>query len=171
MTGDDFNLLPHVVLPRQGAQIGDACLALIRQLQIMGIPLVNDLGAVTIARNKFLTHQALTAAGLPCPDTIFVNETPGFFHAVDQLGGYPVVAKQVSERQGDGVMKRGAKYHVFERAKAAMAPVAAAARLALIPVHTNIRHLCDNRDLWLNQFFGAVLAAAAHAFRFHGNRK
>lgn len=105
LTGDDFNLLPHVVLPRQGAQIGDACLALIRQLQIMGIPLVNDLGAVTIARNKFLTHQALTAAGLPCPDTIFVNETPGFFHAVDQLGGYPVVAKQVSERQGDGVMR------------------------------------------------------------------
>jgi hypothetical protein len=63
-----------------------------------------------------------------------------------------------------GVIERGAKYHVFERAKTAMTPVAAAAGLTLIPVYTNIRHLCDNRDLWLNQFFGAVLAAAIHAF-------
>jgi hypothetical protein len=63
-----------------------------------------------------------------------------------------------------GVIERGAKYHVFERAKTAMTPVAAAAGLTLIPVYTNIRHLCDNRDLWLNQFFGAVLAAAVHAF-------
>jgi hypothetical protein len=63
-----------------------------------------------------------------------------------------------------GVIERGAKYHVFERAKAAMRPVAADAGLALIPIYTNIRHLCDDRDLWLNQFFGAVLAAAVHAF-------
>lgn len=62
-----------------------------------------------------------------------------------------------------GVVERGAKHPVFQRAKAAMAPVAAAAGLSLIPVYTNIRHLCDQRDLWLNQFFGAVLAAGAHA--------
>ncbi|MBC2712402.1 MAG: RimK family alpha-L-glutamate ligase [Desulfosarcina sp.] len=105
LTGEKSSPLPHVVLPRQGAQIGDASLALIRQFQLMGIPLVNDLGAVTIARNKFLTQQVLTAAGLPCPDTVFVNEAPGFFHAVDQLGGYPVVVKQVSGRQGDGVLR------------------------------------------------------------------
>jgi ribosomal protein S6--L-glutamate ligase len=97
--------LPQVVLPRQGAQIGDACLALIRQFQLMGIALVNDADAVTIARDKFLTQQVLTAAGLPCPDTFFVNEAPGFFQAVEGLGGYPVVAKQVSQRQGEGVIR------------------------------------------------------------------
>jgi len=63
-----------------------------------------------------------------------------------------------------GVIERGAKYPVFERAKAAMAPVAAAAGLTLVPIYTNIRHLCDDRDLWLNRFFGAVLAAVVHAF-------
>ena len=97
--------IPHVVLPRQGAQIGDACLALIHQFQLMGVPLVNNHEAVSIARNKFLTQQVLTAAGLPCPDTVFVNDEAGFFLAVDQLGGYPVVAKQVSGRQGDGVLR------------------------------------------------------------------
>jgi len=105
VTGAHFARLPHVVLPRQGAQIGDACLALIHQFQLMGMPLVNGHEAVSIARNKFLTQQVLTAAGLPCPDTVFVNDESGFHHGVDQLGGYPVVAKQVSERQGDGVLR------------------------------------------------------------------
>jgi len=63
-----------------------------------------------------------------------------------------------------GVIKRGMKYPVFERAKAAMSRVAEDANVTLIPVYTNIRHLCDERDLWLNKFFGAVLAAVAHAF-------
>jgi len=63
-----------------------------------------------------------------------------------------------------GVVQRGMKYHVFERAKAAMSSVAKDANVNLIPVYTNIRHLCDERELWLNKFFGAVLAAVAHAF-------
>jgi hypothetical protein len=63
-----------------------------------------------------------------------------------------------------GVVERGAKYPVFERARTAMAPVAEEAGLEMIPVYTNIRHLCDDRDLWLDRFFGAVLAAVAHAF-------
>jgi len=63
-----------------------------------------------------------------------------------------------------GVVQRGMKYYVFERAKAAMSSVAKDANVNLIPVYTNIRHLCDERELWLNKFFGAVLAAVAHAF-------
>lgn len=78
--------------------------------------------------------------------------------------GYPRDALLVHGFDIGGVIERGAKYPVFERAKAAMVPVAADAGLSLIPVYTNIRHLCDNRDLWLNQFFGAVLAAAVHIF-------
>lgn len=77
---------------------------------------------------------------------------------------YPRDALLVHGFDIGGVIERGAKYHVFERARAAMLPVAADAGLNLIPVYTNIRHLCDDRDLWLNQFFGAVLAAAVHAF-------
>lgn len=63
-----------------------------------------------------------------------------------------------------GVVQRGMKYHVFERAKAAMTRVAKDANINLIPIYTNIRHLCDERELWLEKFFGAVLASVAHAF-------
>ena len=63
-----------------------------------------------------------------------------------------------------GVVQRGMKYHVFERAKTAMSRVVKDANVNLIPIYTNIRHLCDERELWLEKFFGAVLASVAHAF-------
>lgn len=105
VVGEDSAPLPQVILPRQGAQIGDACLALIRQFQRMGICLVNGPEAIAIARNKFLTQQVMTTAGLRCLDTVFVNDPAGFFQAVEHLGGYPVVAKSVGGRQGDGVLR------------------------------------------------------------------
>ncbi|MEW5908603.1 MAG: hypothetical protein AB1659_02255 [Thermodesulfobacteriota bacterium] len=63
-----------------------------------------------------------------------------------------------------GVIARGLKYHVFDRAVSALSHISHDAGVELIPVYTNIRHLCDDRDLWLNKFFGAVLGAVAHAF-------
>jgi len=63
-----------------------------------------------------------------------------------------------------GVVERGMKYHVFERAKEAIYKITNDAKIELIPVYTNIRHLCDARDLWLDSFFGAVLASIAHTF-------
>jgi len=63
-----------------------------------------------------------------------------------------------------GVKERGMKYQVFDRARAALSAVAKDANVTLIPVYTNIRHLCDERDLWLDKFFGAVLASVGHAF-------
>jgi hypothetical protein len=63
-----------------------------------------------------------------------------------------------------GVVERGMKYHVFERAKQAIVKITDDAKVELIPVYTNIRHLCDERALWLDSFFGAVLASIAHSF-------
>jgi hypothetical protein len=63
-----------------------------------------------------------------------------------------------------GVQERGPKYHVYERALKALAPVAQDAKVTLIPVFTNVRHLCDERDLWQNKYWASVLAGAAHAF-------
>lgn len=63
-----------------------------------------------------------------------------------------------------GVVERGAKLHVFDRAMNAISRITQDAGTTLVPVYTNLRHLCDERDLWLNSFFGAVLAAMAHCF-------
>lgn len=95
---------PDVVLPRQGATVGDSSLNLIRQFSLMGIPVVNDFDAIRLARNKFLTLMNLAADRIPVPDTVFVNSSAGFNNAVNRLGGVPVVVKQVSSRQGEGVI-------------------------------------------------------------------
>ncbi len=97
--------LPDVVLPRQGSPMGEYGFVLLRQFQAMGIPLVNGLEGVTIARHQYITLQTLAAAGIPVPDTCFVTRKIPFFEAVDRLGGYPVVVKQPSGMGGDGVFK------------------------------------------------------------------
>ena len=92
-----------VVLPRQGATVNDSSLKLVPHLHRMGIPLVNNLDAIRLAKDQFLTLQALSAIQLPIPDTGFINSIEGFHLVLDRLGGYPVVLKQASGRVGEGV--------------------------------------------------------------------
>jgi ribosomal protein S6--L-glutamate ligase len=101
----DEGKIPDAVLPRQGSDVGPSCLALIRQFELLRIPVINDFNAVRISRHQFHTLQSFSSAGIPFPDSIFVNSVDGFFQAVKALGGYPVVVKQVSQRQGSGVAK------------------------------------------------------------------
>jgi hypothetical protein len=53
---------------------------------------------------------------------------------------------------------------IFERSKASLTPLVVDAQATLIPVATNIRHLYDSVEFWIDEFFGAALAAVAHAF-------
>ncbi len=101
LTGD----LPDVLLPRQGSPMGEYGFVILRQFQAMGIPLVNGLEGVTIARHQYITLQILAAAGIPVPDTCFITRQTSLFDAVDRLGGYPLVVKQPSGMGGDGVFK------------------------------------------------------------------
>jgi ribosomal protein S6--L-glutamate ligase len=92
-----------VAMPRQGATIGESSLTLIHHLSQMGMPLVNGFEAVCTTRSQIMTLQVLAAAGIPVPDTLFVNSELGFEESVAQVGGFPVVVKQVSGRQGTGI--------------------------------------------------------------------
>lgn len=92
-----------VVLPRQGATVNDSSLKLVPHLHHMGIPLVNNLDAIRLAKDQFLTLQALSSVQVPIPDTGFINAYEGFQSVLDRLGGYPVVVKQVSGRVGEGI--------------------------------------------------------------------
>ena len=98
----DISML-DVVLPRQGATVNDSSLKLVPHLHRMGVPLVNKLDAIRLAKDQFLTLQALSAVQLPIPDTGFINSIEGFHLVLDRLGGYPVVLKQASGRVGEGV--------------------------------------------------------------------
>ncbi len=97
--------LPDAVLPRQGADVGSSCLALACQFKLMGVPVINGFDAIRLSRHQFYTLQALFSADIPFPDSVFINSSDGFSPAVEALGGYPVVIKQVNGRQGSGIFR------------------------------------------------------------------
>ncbi len=97
--------LPRVIMPRQGSPMGEYGFVLLRQFLAMGIPLVNGIDGVTIARNQYITLQHLIGAGIPVLDSFFVTRENRFFEALKQLGTFPVVAKQMDGMGGDGVVK------------------------------------------------------------------
>ena len=103
LEGDIDILKLDVVLPRQGATVNDSSLKLVPHFQHIGVPLVNKLDAIRLAKDQFLTLQALSASQIPIPDTGFINAFEGFRSVLNRLGGYPVVVKQVSGRVGEGV--------------------------------------------------------------------
>ncbi len=96
-------LSPDVVLPRIGSTILDFPLALVRQMELMGIRVVNGSAAVGISRNKFRTLQALTASGVPVPRSCFVSNDRNLSAAARDMGTRPFVVKTVHGRQGRGV--------------------------------------------------------------------
>lgn len=95
--------VPRVILPRQGAQVGESSLCVLGQLAAMGVPMVNGTAAIRVARDKFATLRVLAAAGIAVPDSVFVNSGTVFYAAVESLGGFPVVLKKPSGRQGSDV--------------------------------------------------------------------
>lgn len=103
LLGDQAPPALEVVLPRLGSTISDYSLALIRQLEHMGTPVLNRAAAIGLARHQYLTLQTLSAAGLPVPATVLVNHPQGWAAALARLGGYPLVLKLASGRQGGGV--------------------------------------------------------------------
>ena len=106
-TGIGLKLAPRpaVVLPRQGSPMGAYGFVILRALMDLGIPLVNDLNAVAVARHQYRTLQALERVGLPMPRSCFLTRKDGLEAAAKTLGGWPLVMKQPSGMGGDGVVK------------------------------------------------------------------
>ena len=96
--------LPDILLPRVGATINDYALSVVRHFELSGTRVVNGFESILMARNKFIGLQRLARQGVSVPDTYLVVTRGGFERSVEQLGGYPVVAKMPSSRQGNGVM-------------------------------------------------------------------
>jgi len=92
-----------VLLPRQGAEVGESSLALIEHFERTRVPVVNTSTSIRLARNQYLTLRALAEAGIPVPDSVLINSQEALSTAVDAIGGYPVVLKHPSGRQGEGI--------------------------------------------------------------------
>ncbi len=96
-------LQADVILPRLGATIKEYGLTMIRHLELLGIPVINNYQSILLARNKFLGLQTLFKSGVPIPESAYASNWSNFERAVAKLGGFPLVIKARNSRQGRGV--------------------------------------------------------------------
>jgi ribosomal protein S6--L-glutamate ligase len=94
---------PDVILPRMGATIKAYALIMVRHLELLGIPVINNFQSILLARNKFLTIQTLFQNGVPILESRYASNWSNFDKAVSGLGGLPIVVKIPNSRQGRGV--------------------------------------------------------------------
>jgi len=96
---------PHldVVLPRIGATIEDYEMAVVKQLELMAVPLVNGFDSIAKSRDKFSCLQILASYGIRVPRSIVVTDCRNLVTLIRDLNGPPVVVKLLRGRQGTGV--------------------------------------------------------------------
>lgn len=95
---------PDVVIPRIGTSVTEYGMSVVKQFELMGVPVLNNRRAIALSRDKLRAAQFMASAGLATPPTVALRDPAGLESLVDQLGGPPVIVKPVRGTQGVGVM-------------------------------------------------------------------
>ena len=61
--------------------------------------------ALLLARNKWRAQTELQAQGIPMPSSAMLSDLEQLPQLVEQLGGYPIIAKLLESTHGSGVIK------------------------------------------------------------------
>jgi ribosomal protein S6--L-glutamate ligase len=94
----------EVAIPRIGASITGYGLAVVNQLDMMGIPVLNSAPAISRSRDKLRCLQLLSRAGIDIPRTVMARDRRNVRKLVDEVGGLPAIIKLIRGTQGVGVM-------------------------------------------------------------------
>ena len=105
--------LPDAVIPRVGANVDYFGLAVMRQLESLGVKVFNPSASIEISRDKMYTHQVLAAAGIPIPKSV-LSRWPFDPLYIERHFGYPVILKSTSGSKGDAVWKIDSRQELTE---------------------------------------------------------
>ena len=92
------------VIPRIGASITMYGLAVLRQLENMGVWSLNDSVAIARSRDKLRCMQILARRGIDLPITGFSHSALYTDDMIEMVGGAPIVIKLLEGTQGIGVV-------------------------------------------------------------------
>lgn len=81
----------------------DSEVSTVKQLQLMGVPVVNHYLPIVRAKNKVRTMQILKHEGIPIPRTMVIHNLEYIDEAVDKLGSFPLILKTPHGSLGKGV--------------------------------------------------------------------
>src|SRR5438874_1772812 len=93
-----------VAIPRIGASVTAAGLAVVRQLEAQGVPVVNGAAGIANSRDKLRALQLLAEAGIDMPRTVLARGGGDIKELVAHVGGLPAILKLIQGTQGVGVM-------------------------------------------------------------------
>src|SRR3984957_12503692 len=98
--------VPHadLVLPRIGASITNYGLAVVRQFDMMGVPVLNTAVAIARSRDKLRAIQLLTKKDIDVPITVCARTPDSVDLALSFVGGTPAIVKLQQGAQGIGTM-------------------------------------------------------------------
>jgi ribosomal protein S6--L-glutamate ligase len=92
------------VIPRIGASITFYGVAVVRQMEQMGVFCANESQAIARSRDKLRALQVLSRHKIGMPPTEFVRHKADILPAIERLGGAPVICKVLEGTQGIGVI-------------------------------------------------------------------
>ncbi len=95
--------LPHVAIPRIGANITNRGAAIIRQLDVLNIPHTMNAQGLLLARDKMSCLQVLAGNGVPVPRTVLCFTLMEVRQAGSGMNTWPVVIKLLESTHGVGV--------------------------------------------------------------------
>ena len=91
----------------------DLNISIIKQMEMMGIPVFNRYNPIIKAKNKLKSMQLMDHYNIPIPKTIIIRSSKFLDLAVEAVGGVPVILKTPFGSYGVGVTlvesKRGLK--------------------------------------------------------------
>lgn len=93
-----------VVIPRIALSINQVGLAVVNQLQLLGVPVLNGSQGIAVSRNKMRCLQLLAGRGIGVPLTVMASDASGLREMVKHVGGLPVLVKLVSQSERTGLM-------------------------------------------------------------------
>ncbi len=92
------------VIPRIGASITFYGCAVLRQFEMMNVPVLNDSVSITRSRDKLRSLQLLSRKGIGLPITGFAHSPDDIPDLITMVRGAPLVIKLLEGTQGIGVV-------------------------------------------------------------------
>ena len=96
--------LPEGVVTRMGATVPDAAIAVLRELERLGVCSVNSWRSLEESRDQIRTIQAFAERGIPTPQTMLLGSKISVESAAELVPGPPWILKLPVGALGRGVM-------------------------------------------------------------------
>jgi len=94
-----------VMIPKVSASSAvDLEVSILKQFQLMNVPVLNGFLPIMRAKNKLRTLQILTKHNIPVPRSIVVRKLDFIDEALKKVNGYPVILKTAFGSWGKGVV-------------------------------------------------------------------